>query len=222
MRRIALIVGLAVAGLMLATGLAFAASATIIGQADNTFSAPLYNTDQGEVSQFQVNGGTHNVTSTQTGPDGGPLFRSNTVSGGLTPVSGTQFLAAGSYPFVCTIHPTTMSGTLQVSGNGAPQPRPSATLQLNTRKLSKVLKRGRLSVGVNSTAKVDDVVMVAKLGNTPIASRDNLAWFVGQQFDTLQLTKAAQNKLKRKKKATITVTATVPFGSPVSTQGKLT
>jgi plastocyanin len=221
MRRIALIAGLAVAGLVLATGLAFAASETIIGQADNTYSATLYKTDQGEVSQFQVNGGTHNVTSTETGPDGRPLFRSDTISGGLTPVSGTQFLAAGSYSFFCTIHPATMRGTLNVTGDGTPQPRPQVTLTPTTKKLSKVLKGG-LGVQIDSNAKILDVGLVVKLGNAIIGTKPRLSWFAGRQFDKVRLSKAGKNMLKRRSKATVTITADIPFGSPVTATAKLT
>jgi plastocyanin len=220
-RRIWLVVALAVAGLMLASGLAFAASATIVGQTNNTFSAGLYSTDQGEVSQLQVTGSMHNVTAVQTGPDGKPLFRSSTVSGGLTPVSGTQYLPAGAYQFFCSIHPTTMTGTLQVTSNGTPQARPQATLKLTTRKLSKVLKQG-LSVSINASAKVIGVNLVAKLGKTTIGSSNNLAWIAGQQFEKVPLTKAGKSKLRGKSKATVTLTAEIPFAAPASTKGKLT
>ena len=219
--RVWLVVALAVAGLMVASGLAFAASATIVGQADNTFSAGLYTADQGEVSQLQVAGSMHNVTARQTGPDGKPLFRSSTISGGLTPVSGTQYLPAGAYQFFCSVHPTTMTGTLQVTSNGAPQARPQAILNLTTRKLSKVLKHG-LSVSINSSAKVVGVDLVAKLGKATIGTASNLAWFPGQQFNTVRLTKAGKNKLKGKSEASVTITASIPFAAPASAKAKLT
>ena len=220
-RRLGLIAGLAVAGLMLASGLAFAASATIIGQADNTYSAGLYTTDQGEVSQLQVTGSSHNVTARQDGPDGKPLFRSATIPGGATPVDGTQYLPAGAYQFFCTIHPTTMSGTLQVSSNGTPQARPSATLGVTTRKLSKVLKQG-LTLTITSSAKVTGVDLVVKLGKTTIGTASNLAWFAGQQFEKVRLTKAGKSKLRGKSKVTVTITASIPFAPPASGKAKLT
>ena len=220
-RRIWLVAALAVAGLMFASGLAFAASATIVGQADNTFSAGLYTADQGEVSQLQVTGSMHNVTAGQTGPDGKPLFRSSTISGGATPVTGTQYLPAGAYQFFCSVHPTTMTGTLQVTSNGTPQPRPQATVKLTSRKLSKVLKRG-LSISINSSAKVIGVDLVAKLGKTTIATASNLAWLAGQQFETVMLTKAGKKKLNGRSKASVTITAAIPFAAPASAKAKLT
>lgn len=217
--RIWLISGLAVAAALIVSGLAFAASATIVATGADVYSPTDYNTDQGEISQLQVTGSMHNVTARQAGPDGSPLFRSTTITGGTTPVAGTEFLSAGDYQFFCTVHPSTMNGVLHVSPNGTPQARPTATLKLTTRTISKALKG--LSVSINSTAKVSGVNLVAKLGKTTIATRTNLAWFVGQQFDTLQLTKAGKSKLRGKSKAQITVTATIPFGPPASAKAKL-
>jgi plastocyanin len=220
-RRLWLIVALAAAALMLASGLAFAASATIVGQADNTYAPGPYAADQGEVSQLQTTGYLHNVTARQAGPDGKALFRSATISGGSTSVGGTQYLPAGDYQFFCTVHPTTMTGVLHVSSNGTPQARPQATVKLTTRKLSKVLKNG-LSVSINSSAKVTGVNLVAKLGKTTIGSSPNLAWFAGQQFDTVRLTKAGKSKLRGKSKATVTLTAEIPFAAPATAKARLT
>ena len=220
-RRIWLASGLVVASLMIATGVAFAASATVVGQANDTYSAGLYSTDQGELSSLQVTGSQHNVTARQTGPDGKALFRSQTITGGSTAIQGTQYLTAGAYEFFCTIHPTTMSGTLSVTSNGTPQARPSATLKLTTRKISKAIGKG-LSVAITSSAKLDGGQLVAKLGKTTIGTATNLAWFAGQQFETIRLTKAGKSKLRGKSKAQVTVTATVPFGSPATAKAKLT
>src|SRR3954454_18257550 len=127
-RRIWLAVAVAAIGAMVFAGLALAASDTIVAGPSEAFdhqpgNAP-YNTDQGVVVQFQDNGGSHNVTARQTGPDGKGLFRTPTLSSGATGVDGTQYLAAGDYAFFCSVHPTTMSGTVHVTGNGAPQARP--------------------------------------------------------------------------------------------------
>jgi plastocyanin len=201
-------------------GLAFAA-APIVGEADNTFSTPSYAIDQGEVAQLQVNGSSHNATARQTGPDGQALFRSPTISGGTTGVQGTQYLSAGDYTFFCTIHPTTMQATLHVTGAGAPQARPSAQLSVRSKKLAKVSKKGVL-VALTTSAKVDGASLVAKLGKATIGKIDGLSLAAGQQFATVKLTKAGKNKLKGKKKASITVTATIPFGSPATAKSKLT
>jgi plastocyanin len=205
---------------LLAAGLAFGA-APIIGQADDTFSAPTYTIDQGEVGQLQVTGSTHNVTARQAGPDGQALFRSPTISTGNTGVQGTQFLSAGDYSFFCTVHPTTMQATLHVTSNGAPQARPSTQVSVRSKKLSKVSKKGIL-VALTTSAKVDGASLVAKLGKATIGKLDGLSLAAGQQFATIKLTKSGKSKLKGKKKASVTVTATIPFGSPATGKSKLT
>jgi plastocyanin len=220
-RRLWFVAGLVVAGALFAGGIAFAASQTIVGQGDNTFSATTYTTDQGEVSQLNVTGSTHNVTAHQNGPDGAALFRSPTISGGAAGVQGTQYLSAGDYTFFCSVHPSTMQATLHVTSNGAPQARPSATVSVRSKKLAKVSKKGIL-VAINSTAKIDGASLVAKLGKATIGKVDGLSLAAGQQFATVKLSKSGKNKLKGKKKASVIVTASIPFGSPVTGKTKLT
>jgi plastocyanin len=211
---------LVIAGLLFAGGLAFAASQTIVARVDDTFSAQTYTTDQGEVVPLQVTGDSHNATARQNGPDGQALFRSPTITGGTTGVQGTQYLSAGDYAFFCTIH-LNMVATLHVTSNGTPQARPSASLTVRSRKLSKVSKKG-LQVAITASAKVDGASLVAKLGKATIGKADGLSLSSGQQFATVKLSKAGKNKLKNKSKASVTVTASIPFGSPASGKAKLT
>ena len=218
--RIWLLVGMVVAGVLFAGGLAFAASATIVGTGADTFAPTDYNADQGEVSQLQVTGSSHNVTARQNGPDGKALFRSATISGGSTPVTGTQYLPSGDYPFFCTVHPTTMNGTLHVSTNGTPQPRPSVTLSIRGKKIAKALKKG-ITVALNTSAKIDDVSLVAKLGKATLGRASDLSLAQGQVFETIKLNKAGKSKLRKKSSAKVTVTAEIPFGSPATTKAKL-
>jgi plastocyanin len=218
-KRIWVVAGLASAGALLAAGFAFGA-APIVGNADNTYSAPTYTINQGEVAQLQVLGSSHNATAHPAGPDGKALFRSQTISGGTTPVDGTQYLSAGDYTFFCTIHPSTMQATLHVAGAGAPVARPQASLSVRTKTISKALKKGIL-IGLNATAKDDGATLVAKLGKTTIGQANDLSLAAGQQFETLKLSKAGKSKLRGKDKATITVSAEIPFGSPATAKGKL-
>jgi plastocyanin len=179
-----------------------------------------YNTDQGVVVQFLDNGGTHNVTARLTGPDGQPLFRSPTISGGSAGVAGTQFLTPGDYQFFCAVHPTTMHGTLHVTGNGTALARPHADLTLQTKTISKALKKGLL-VGIDMSAKIDGVSLTAKLGKATIARATGLSMAAGQQFAVIKLTKSGKTKLRSRDKATVTVTADVPFGAPSTIKAKL-
>ncbi len=216
-----MVAGLTVAGLLFAGGIALAASQTIVAQVDDTYNAPTYTTDQGGVVQFNVTGSTHNVTAHQNGPDGGALFRTPTISGGTTGVQGTQYLSAGDYTFFCSVHPSTMQATLHVTSNGAPQARPSATVRVRSKKLAKVSKKGIL-VAINATAKVDGASLVAKLGKATIGKVNGLAFAAGQAFETIRLSKTGKAKLRKKKKATVKVTADIPFGSPATAKKKLT
>jgi plastocyanin len=218
-RRLWFALAVAIAAALFVGGLAFA-SAPIIGQPDNTYSAPSYTIDQGEVAQLQVTGGTHTVTANQNGPDGKALFRTPIISGGTFGVNGTQFLSAGDYTFFCMVHPSTMQATLHVSGNGTPQARPSAALTLRTKTISKALKKGLL-VGVNASTKIDDVGMVAKLGKTTIGRANGVSLAAGQQVDVVKLSKTGKTKLRDRSTAKVSVTAEIPFGLPASAKGKL-
>jgi plastocyanin len=218
-RRVWLVAAFAVAGMLFAGGIAFAASATIVGTGADTFTPTDYNADQGEVSQLQVTGSTHNVTARANGPDGKALFRSPTISGGTAPVDGTQYLATGDYPFFCTVHPTTMSGTLHVTTNGAPQARPSATLVSKTKTISKAIKKG-IKVAATASTAIDGVAFTAKLGKTAIG-KATASLAAGVQTVTLKLNKAGKGKLRGKKKASVTVTADIPFGFPATAKAKL-
>jgi plastocyanin len=216
----ALFIILTCASVALGATTAFGAPATIVGTGANTFTPTTYSQDQGDLSVLQSTG-THNVTATQGGPDGGALFRSATISSGTTPVNGTQYLTSGSYPFICTIHPTTMQGTLNVSANGTPQPRPQISLKLQTRGIEKAAKKGKLQVAITSSAKGDDGSITAKLGKATIARATELAFFPGRQFQVLKLSKQGRAKLAKKSKATIVLNGTVAFGAPASAKGKL-
>lgn len=202
---------------LFAGGLAFA-SAPIIGQADNHYSAPSYTIDQGEVAQLQVTGSSHNVTAHQSGPDGKALFRAPTISGGATGVAGTQYLSAGDYTFFCSIHPSTMQATLHVSTNGTPLARPQVALALRNRSLSKAIKKG-IMVSVNAGTKIDGVTLTAKLGKATLG-RATVSLAAGPQADLVKLSKAGKGKLRGRDTAKLTVTADVPFGSPASTKAK--
>jgi plastocyanin len=218
-RRTWLAAGIAAAALLFAGGVALAASATIVGTGGDVYSPTDYSADQGEVSQLQVTGSNHNVTARQAGPDGKALFRSATVTGGTTPVSGTQYLATGDYSFFCTIHPTTMNGTLHVTGAGTPVPRPQASLKLKRKSLAKSVKKGVL-VSVNASARIDDATLTAKLGKVTIG-KVTVSLAAGSQAKLIKLSKAGRAKLAGRDTAKVTVTGEIPFGSPASAKGRL-
>jgi plastocyanin len=216
-RRRGVLAGAASAALLgLGAAVAWAAPAAIVGQADNTFSQASYSHDGGTVARLTVGGGTHNATANANGPDGKALFRSATVSSGNTPVDGTQYLNAGSYPFICTIHPTTMQATLNVTGTGLP--RPTVDLAITSRKLAKVVKKGKLQVKVTTTG-APEVALSAALGKRSIATGTARA---GATSAVLKLTKSGRQALAGKAKATVKVTGSIDFGAPDTAKRKLT
>jgi plastocyanin len=215
---------LAVAASLLAAGTAFAAAQTIVAADNagaNSFSQATYTMDQGEKAPFQNIGlNQHNATATVNGPDGRPLFSSPTIGMGSTIVEGTQYLTTGGYTFICTIHPSTMIATLQVSANGTPVPRPTLALRLLSRQIEKVLRNGllvRLDVGT----KADDITLEARLGTTLIGKGQDVSEATGTSFVKLKLNRAGKSRLRKREKATISLMGTIPFGAPTTAKGKL-
>ena len=215
-RRRGALTGAASVAVLLGLGaaIAWAAPATIVDQANDTFDAASYAHDGGTVAQLTVTGSNHNATASANGPDGRALFRSNTITGGSTPVNGTQYLNAGSYPFICTIHPN-MQATLNVTGTGLP--RPTVDLAITSRKLSKVVKKGKLAVKATTTG-APEVALSAALGKRRIAAGTIPA---GGTTASLKLTKPGRQALAGKEKATIKVTGTIDFGAPDTAKRKL-
>jgi hypothetical protein len=178
-------------------------SASIIGQAKHTASL---------VATLTVTGSSHNVTANSTGPDGKALFRSATISGGSTPVNGTQFIPAGSYGFHCTVHPTTMNAVLNVAGT--PLPRPAVTLKILSKTLGGKIK-ARVTSASSSGAPSGSIF--AKLGKTKLTKDAGLAVAPGGSSTIkLKLSSAGRRKLSGRTSARIKVTAAPDFGSPVS------
>jgi plastocyanin len=117
----------------------------------NRFSGDSYTMDQGEKLTFH-NGDTvaHDVTATQKGPDGKPLFASGNVDAGKSaPVNGSQYLTEGHYEFICSIHPN-MKATLHVTGNGTPAQRPGSSGSTSTPSGAKDTKAPALALQIVS------------------------------------------------------------------------
>src|SRR3954453_3820977 len=97
-------------GLVAGFGVAAApAAAEKVVEAQTTwhFDAMTYTIDQGESLVFHnrdaSSPGPHNVTASDKGAHGKPLFASETIVNGKdAPVTGATQLKTGSYPFICT------------------------------------------------------------------------------------------------------------------------
>jgi plastocyanin len=180
----------------------------------NVYNPTTYSHDGGTVATMTWAGGTgpHDVVASQNGSDGQPLFKSIQIGAGSTPVNGTQFLPAGGYPFFCSVHGASMSGTLNVTGT--PLARPMAGIKILSKKLDQVVSSGRLKVQITSASAVD---LVAKLGAKTIASANP----AGSATVLMKVTRSGKSALAKKSSAKVAVTGTVEFGDPVTVKRKL-
>jgi plastocyanin len=195
-------------------GYAFGSAPITADVSSNSFNPMTFTIDQGETAVFQNPASTsHNVTASQNGPDTDALFRSRTIASGQTPVDGTQYLTAGSYHFICTIHGPTMSADLVVTGNGTPAARPDVSVKILSSSLDKVASSGKLKVKVNAKTASDGVTLTARKGNKKLGAKRNLSLAAGASRTlNLPLTASGRKALRDLGSAQLKLTATVPFG----------
>lgn len=215
---------LAVVFLALMPAGALGVADVIKNSGDFSFDKATYFSDQGDLVQFQHTGGGeyHDVTSTQSS-GGQPLFKSETTNViGTYPVDGTESLAPGTYPFVCTVHQYSgMAAELVVrdTGTGTPPPTsspdPDIEVAIRSRDLDKVLNRRKLAVKVRALTPSDDVKLVASLGDRVLAKKANIDLSEGQVRKlALRLGKGDRALLEDREKAKVKLKGTVPSGSP--------
>lgn len=222
-RRLAIIGLLGLGAGALGAGVASGAAETITASTtSNTFTQASYAIDQGELATLDNPSGTeHNVFATTHGPDGNDLFRSATISSGQTPVNGTQYLTAGTYHFICTIH-TGMAADLVVSGNGAPVARPDVSLKVVSRNLDKVISSRRLKVKLTAATQSDGISVKARKGARKLATKRNVDLAAGKsRILKLRLTSSGRKAIKGLDAAKVKVRTSVPFGAPDSAKRKL-
>lgn len=210
------------------------AEKTIEAGPPNRFTTPEVTMDQGERLTFR-NGDTvsHDVTASATGPDGKPLFSTPTVPAGRQAfVDGSQYLTEGSYAYICTLHPS-MKGTLRVTANGTPQPRPGAAtesptvdrtrptlgLRIVSRSARMAQVRGALVVRValseRSRLELRAVARPTPGGPLVTVARKRLNEVAGTRRVLLELTRAGRAALRRDRSLAVIVkgTATDPAGN---------
>lgn len=223
--RIAVGLAVAMATLVAMSGAAGAGTTIVASPVGFTFEPGPYVQDLGEVATFDNSQSTapHDVTSTQRGPDGKPLFFAPGIAGGMTnTVKGTQYLGAGTYPFFCTIHGSTMSGDLTIDGRkGTVVPRPSIRVAILKQRLKKVRRSG-LNVRIRAVTASGGVAVLVRKGRTVLGSRRGLAFEAGQvRTVKVPLTKAGRRAIRKGKSAKVTARATVPFGKTSVASRKL-
>jgi plastocyanin len=207
------------------------ADATIYAGPPNQFFQGDVTIAQGEAITFtNVDTTAHDVTASGKGADGKPLFQSAQVgAGGSAPVEGVEYLATGSYPYICSIHPF-MTGTITASSGGTPKPRPgggggggggstnqtpapaadttapSISVRLLDTKRSKVRKRRSLQLSVTTDEPVT-LTITARSGDKVLAKGSAKLTKAGSRKLSVKLTKAGLKAAKSKKPVAVTVEA---------------
>lgn len=185
-----------------------------------TFTGGPFIQAPGERSTFEIpaNAAPHNVTASAFGPDKGPLFIADTIFGGETAdVAGTEYLVAGTYPFVCTLHPG-MNGELLVEGDGSPLARPSVRVSIAGQKLNKVKKSGKVKVVLKAKTLSNGVTVRLLKGKKNLSGPVKVNLKAGSSRTVaIKLNgagKKAVRKVKKGRKFQVSVTGNVPFGKP--------
>jgi plastocyanin len=211
------------AGLLLLAGGTVSANAAdpiVAADACCSFAPGPYSQFLGDIPIFEnpsTADAPHNVTSTAKGPDGGPLFRSRTIAAGDTaPVAGAQYLEGGAYPFFCTLHGPSMSGTLTVDGDtGTFFPRPAIRVWIPSQRLRSVRRSGKLKVRVRAAAASAGIRIVSKRGKLVIGSASNISLAAGKTSTvTVRLSRAGRKAISRGRRQAVSIRGTVAFGSP--------
>jgi len=209
---------------------ASSAQAAVDIESDTTccsFIEPTFTQEAGEVPRYVNPAGSdsvHNVTSAKRGSDGNPLFASKTISAGQSaPVEGAQYLADGTYPFICSIHSTSMSGDLIISG-GTPQvrPKPQVSLTILAQKLKAVRKTGRLKVKVKGVTSASGISLTVSKGKKKLGSVSGISVAEGKSKTvSVKLTGKGKKAIENGKKVLFQVKATVKGGKPASAKRTL-
>lgn len=216
--------------------LAPGASADKVIQAQTVwrFDASTYAIDQGELLTFRngdlLSPGPHDVTASDKGADGKPLFKSKTIPNGQeAPVDGARSLKSGSYGFFCSIHPF-MTATLRVSESGTPVPAagtpaaapapdktgPRVTASVATRSLRQVLQTRSVAalIGADEAAKVT-LRLAAKIGRRTVRLGSVVAKVDRAKRATvgIRVNTSALRRLGRAKRATLVLTVSAADGA---------
>lgn len=184
---------------------------TITARPTNQFGAATTTIDQGEKVTFRNNDiAGHDVTAKDKSEDGKPLFASDFVGPGQSgPVNGTEYLTTGNYDFFCTIHPG-MEARLRVTSAGTPVPRPdppSLAIKITSRKLGRVVNRGKLKLKV--TSAVGELKLTARFRKKKLGGASVDIARAGERSVTVRLSKKGRNALRGRSSAKVTVKGTV-------------
>jgi plastocyanin len=212
-RSAALGAAVALTALLGAVGVSGAAENITTETDSQSFSKPEFHANEGERPLLVGNGiDFHNVTGKGRGPDGRRLFRSRDIRSGTSPVDGVQYLAAGTYPFECTLH-LGMEATLIVDSAGTPKARPRVVAAVLRQTLERVRRTGRLRIRLRSSTGAQDVAVTARGAGALLARGSNIDLGKGaSRVIRLPLTRRGRAALAGRRAAKISLRAKVPFG----------
>jgi plastocyanin len=171
----------------------------------------------GEEAIFDNSASTsyHDIRANQLGPDGNPLFYADAAPGGTVKVvKGTEYLKAGTYPFYCVLHGTSMSGELTIDSTGTIVSRPTVKVSFVKQKLKQVRKSG-IRIKVKAVTAAKNVILNAYKGKAGLGMKQHLNFKAGQtKTVTIPLSKAGRKAIKKGKSVKIKVKSSVLFGKP--------
>jgi plastocyanin len=208
----------AVAGLGAWAALALAAEDVGVEAVCCEFDKATYSSNEGETGRLVTPGNadsSHDVTARDK-LGGKPLFRSRTIGRGKTAlIDGLQYLRAGNYRFVCSIHPDSMKGTFVVSSSGAPVARPKINVSVPAQTLNKVRGSGKLKVKVRAITRSAGISIDARKGAKLIGKVRGLTLAAGKSRTVkVPLTAKGRRALRGVEVAAVSATGSVPFGLP--------
>jgi len=188
------------------------------------YTTPQVTMAQGERLTFANSDvAAHDVTATQTGPDNAPLFSTPLIGQNQeTFVEGSQYLTTGTYGLVCSIH-SHMTGTLTVTAEGTPVPRPGVggvppdtiAPKLGVALKTGTLRKARADRALTILVTLDEAAKVtakATSGGRALATlRSSLG--AGQTKLRIKLDAAARRKLRSGRSVAVKVTATDASGN---------
>ncbi len=154
----------------------------------------------------------------RTSSGGKPLFRSKTIGiGKSAPIDGLQYLPAGTYKFVCSIHPDSMKGSFVISNKGTPVARPKIDVSIPAQTLNKVRGSGKLKVKVKAVTKSAGISIEARKGAKLIGKKSGLSLPAGATRTVkVALSARGRKALRGVSSAAVSATGSVPFGLPDS------
>jgi len=156
----------------------------------------------------------HNVTATDAGADGRPLFASATIGGGDTaPVVGTDTLGPGAYGYFCTVHPNQMRGTLTVSGDpvALDTTAPTLSARVDTGGLRALEQRKQLLATITSSETVTAMITVRAFDTTLSSRTVSLA--PGATAVVLKLTAAGLRGIRKRSRVNLKLTISAVDGA---------